>query len=402
MAAAIAADANGQSEPLGDGQTKSLARSEWAQRVLRRGGNPLRTASANFVHGDPQLRQAVVQQDLSPTPAAKGESDAVLDMTPFEPAEMLPPGMAAARLPCDNCYGQGDGCETYDNCCDPCGDCGDQGCYGGCGHFGYGCGSWGWWTREMTLFAGVHGFKGPTDQGRNGNFGFQEGANIGLPLGIGALGFQAGVAGVHSNFEGDRIFGDGRSGSHNQVFFTTGIFRRALCQGLQWGIAFDLLHDNYYYDNADLTQVRTETGYVLAGGCREIGYFGAYGTGDERVIDAQLDPTDMFAIYYRRYFSGGGDGRIWAGFSGRGDGLIGADLYAPLGKGWALENRVAYLIPKQGDDDNGQREESWALTIQLVKHLGRPARCGRSSPFRPLFSVADNAMFMVDRLYDDD
>ena len=25
-----------------------------------------------------------------------------------------------------------------------------------------------WWTRDLELFGGVHGFKGPFDQGRNG------------------------------------------------------------------------------------------------------------------------------------------------------------------------------------------------------------------------------------------
>lgn len=49
-----------------------------------------------------------------------------------------------------------------------------------------------WWVghpryrgmlRDLTVFGGVHGFKGPLDQGRNGNFGFHEGVNLGGPLG---------------------------------------------------------------------------------------------------------------------------------------------------------------------------------------------------------------------------
>jgi hypothetical protein len=115
------------------------------------------------------------------------------------------------------------------------------------------------------------------------------------------------------------------------------------------------------------------------------------------VFDGKLDATDMFAMYIRRNFSNGGDGRIWAGATGNGDGLVGIDLWIPLGKGWAIENRFNYMIPKEGRDV-AQPKESWGLVMQLVWYPGQNAKCQQQNPYRPLFNVADNSLFMVDRM----
>jgi hypothetical protein len=110
-----------------------------------------------------------------------------------------------------------------------------------------------------------------------------------------------------------------------------------------------------------------------------------------------LDATDMFALYVRRNFENGGDGRIWAGATGNGDGLIGVDVWVPLGKGFALENRINYLIPQPGRG-NIQTNESWGLMVQLVWYPGQNAKCQQQNQYRPMFNVADNSLFMVDRL----
>ena len=259
-----------------------------------------------------------------------------------------------------------------------------------------------WWTRDLSFFAGVHGFKGPFDQGRNGNFGFHEGLNFGAPLGLFDWGWQVGAQAVHSNLSGDRTF-EPRSSDRNQYFFTTGLFRRARDWGCQWGVTYDWLHDAYYA-KADLKQIRSDSSLLLPGGLREIGYFGAYGMGGTNFVLVSrelkylvfMEPTDIFAFYYRRYFSGGGDGRIWAGWSGRGDGLLGGEIRVPMGTSWALENRANYLIPKQGRGADGAIQESWGVTLQLVWYPGHPARCERYHPYRPMLNVADNTLFMTD------
>jgi hypothetical protein len=68
-----------------------------------------------------------------------------------------------------------------------------------------------------------------------------------------------------------------------------------------------------------------------------------------------------------------------------------------LGKGFAIENRANYMIPK-GSGDTAQARESWGLVMQLVWYPGLNAKCQQRNPYRPLFNVADNSLFMVDRM----
>jgi hypothetical protein len=104
----------------------------------------------------------------------------------------------------------------------------------------------------------------------------------------------------------------------------------------------------------------------------------------------------MFAFFFRHYFSGGGEGRTWTGFTGNADALLGADIRVPLGTSWALENSINYLIPKESRGASGQPQESWGVSIQLVWYPGRQASCVRNDPFFPVLGVADNSSFMAD------
>ncbi len=310
------------------------------------------------------------------------------DTTQFEP--MAVDGAFAGPADCASC-GEPDGA------CGSCAPCGET-CDYGYELFDGRCGRW---LRDLSVFAGGDAFKGPLDHGRNGNFGLHEGLNFSGPLGDPwGCGYQIGANFVQSNFSGTTAVTiddhNIRAADRHQYFLTAGIFRRAICGGLQGGVAFDYLRDDYY-DNSDLKQIRSETALVLDD-VYEIGYYGAYGVGTDRVIDGRLDPTDMFVAFVRRNFENGGDGRIWGGATGNGDGLLGADLWVPLGRGFALENRINYLIPKEGRGETAQSQESWGLVIQLVWYPGQTATCQHKNPFRALFDVADNSLFMVDRL----
>ncbi len=283
-----------------------------------------------------------------------------------------------------------------------CDSCGGPSCGETC-DFGYECfdGRCGWWIKNLTVFAGGEGFKGPVDWGTNGNFGFNEGLGISGPLGDPwGCGYQMGVRFAQSNFGGLQASAPGTD--RTQYFVTAGIFRRQLCRGLQWGVVWDYMHDRYY-DTFDLNQIRTDIGYVI-NDCNEIGFMGAFGLNTDtydfgNFRNIRLDPTDMFAFYFRRNFEGGGEGRVWGGGTGRGDGLVGADLWVPLGRGFALNNIVNYKIP-QGGRANGvaHADESWGASIQLIWYPGKTALCQRSNPYRPMENIADNGLFMVDQL----
>jgi len=266
------------------------------------------------------------------------------------------------------------------------------------------------WLSELSLFGGVHGFKTPTDFGRNGNFGFHEGCSFGGALGDPfGLGYQVGIQAVHSNFEGNQTLATSTGvaqfdhSSRNQVFFTAGLFRRALNGGLQGGTVVDYVRDSYFA-SADLTQIRSETSLVIPGH-GELGFWGAYGVGKDHVearlnpqtvLNYVLGPRDMYAIFYRRYFSGGGQGRVWAGLSGMGDAVLGGEISVPIGTSWALENNFTYLLPKRSAASGGQQDESWAVAIRLVWYPGQAAWSVRQGAYFPLFGVADNSVFLVD------
>jgi hypothetical protein len=295
---------------------------------------------------------------------------------------------------CGSCGSQCDGCDV----------CGEP----ACDSFGYEIfdGHCGWWLKNLTLAAGGQAFKGPLDRGLNGDFGLNEGLAFSGPLGDPwNVGYQIGVNFMQSNFVqpetvvvGDQSF---RAASRDQTFVTAGLFRRALCGGLQGGIAYDYFHDNYYVQY-DLQQIRSEIGWVFP--CCEIGYYGAYGVSSAQPagLDAKLTATDMFTLYLRHEFQHGAEGRVWGGATGNGDGILGAEFWVPLGRGLALENRFNFLIPNTTPASNrnttGQERESWGLMFQLVWYPGQSALCQQRNPYRPLFGTADDSLFMVDQL----
>jgi hypothetical protein len=405
------------------------ARADWEQRVLLSG----RTSTPRSSGGLTDYRFSG-RQPYQPLPQTSANMVSRTAMESEIPAggnpEVVPPGqLQTGPIAADDSYvpnagpANGPGCAScggphgqgeFGGCgdCDggPCGECCDScdGCWHGCcrGHRGLLDGGW---LNDMQLFAGAHGFKGPVDRGGDGNFGVYEGLNFGAPLGDPwGLGYQIGFSAVQSNFAGGQVLAQlpgevaVRRAARHQYFLTAGVFQRAPCGGMQWGVVFDLQHDAYYDTNdhaADLKQIRSETSYLFSGGVNEIGYFGAYNVGNDEFtlnnVKIGLRPTDMFAAFYRRHFETGGEGRVWAGVSGHGDALIGAEFSVPLGGSWALENRINYLIPKQGNGAGGQFEEAWGLSMQLVWYPGRPASCALNSPYRPFFGVADNANFMV-------
>jgi hypothetical protein len=247
----------------------------------------------------------------------------------------------------------------------------------------------------LGLSAGVHGFKGPTDQGRNGNFGFQEGVNWSSSVFRTGISYQLGMNATQSNFSKDQTPGVLHDGERDQIFVTTGLFHRAVCGGLQWGLAYDYLRDGYL-ENFELHQFRAETSVVFEEG-GEFGFWGAFGVNTDDFQYASVEATDIYAFFLRKTVESGGQGRLWVGWTPQGP-LVGGDLHIPLGSQFALENSFNYLIPQgnDSDDDTGlnQKHEAWSLSVNLVWYLGRNP-CLHTSPVRALMPVADNSYFMV-------
>ncbi|MBU4270340.1 MAG: hypothetical protein KKE86_12635 [Planctomycetes bacterium] len=400
-----AASETSKAATVDNGSSASL---NWQQRVLKRPVTPQEPAvsqSAGSRPANSSYRSARRSSyDLGPFDTAQMTRDPAYSnrhrarLVGNEEPEMIPPGETQYEPIAEQGVFAG---EDRGGCGD-CGPCGGSTC-GECCDFGYEVfdGRCDWWIRNLTLFVGGQGFKGPVDWGTNGNYGINEGLGVSGPLGDPwGCGYQMGARFVQSNFSGLQAAAPGTD--RTQYFVTAGIFRRELCRGLQWGVVWDYMHDRYY-DTFKLNQLRSDIGFVIDE-VHEVGFLGAFGVSTDtynygNFRNINLDPTDMFALYFRRNFENGGDGRIWGGGTGRGDGLVGADLWVPLGRGFALQNIINYKIPREGRAGGvAHADESWGLTIQLVWYPGQSALCQRGNPYRPMHNVADNSLFMVDQI----
>ncbi len=298
----------------------------------------------------------------------------------------------------------------------PQGDCESCGQSGGtCGHRRPLCRAFSWlvgsnrdwcWSENLTAFAGVDGFTSAVDFANEGNFGFDYGADWGGPLwNKFGLGYQVGGRVVQSNLSGYDLpssFGTFEENARNQYFLTAGMFRRFRhATGMQWGVVYDYLNDDYYID-ATLSQVRAEISF--RGPKRiEIGVWVATNVGDDNIVLSNVfgsenptsfvawETTDQYNLFLRRTTRTGNEMRVWGGVTGDSDGIVGADFRVPFNDQFAIAGVFNYLIPEEGAGPIGAQQEAWGLGVNLVWYPGRTARRASSSPWRPLFQVANNA-----------
>ncbi|MGD9127412.1 MAG: hypothetical protein PVH19_08540, partial [Planctomycetia bacterium] len=192
-------------------------RTQWQQRVLQ-DTNPGMTPAAAF--GDePLLAQR--EYPLNPVPSnGTGQAPSVLD--PVGPTHTYN-DCGCGGSSCNECGDCGDCCDCGPTCgptCDAC-VCGSCECccydqYTGLIPPGTFCRL----LRRCEFFGGVHAFKGPVDQGSNGNFGFHGGVNLGGALGgYNRNGYQLGVSVTGSDYSGSTIMGED-TGDRKQLFFT--------------------------------------------------------------------------------------------------------------------------------------------------------------------------------------
>lgn len=256
--------------------------------------------------------------------------------------------------------------------------------------------------QEITVFGGVHGFKGPFDRERDsGNFGFQEGFNIGAKIPFSDFGYQIGYQSLQSQLSGDAD--TGIADAFRQNFFTIGAFHRTP-DGFQGGIALDELVDDRYM-SIEFSQLRLEMSFVDHG-CHEFGLMAAFHLNDyvafgvddeeEEVVLQRFRPTDQYLLFYRLHGCTGGEGRAFVGISDDSDAIVGADFLLPLKDSWSLQSEFTYLIPDEDAGSVGARQEAWNIAINLVWHWQGRARECHQSPYRPLFNVADNGSMIID------
>ncbi len=385
----------------------------YGKRVTRASRPAKRVASRSTPGFVPlHARTVYAQTQYSQTPTEVLERP-VPEQSVLEPSYSSgdPNGIMMESLPGEGEFmGSGYGGAASD--CDGCAECGGRGDCGNCGSCG-GCGGCGgclipcpnWRFDNFEFFGGVQGFTAPLNRGETGSFGFHYGANWAVPVPCvpnRPIGMQLGYRGISSNYSGASFSEDSR----NQGFFTAGLFRR-VDWGLQGGLVVDVLTDDWYYDTLELTQLRGELSWVYPQH-HELGFWFTTATknndvqsalvvnGQRSLLIETYEATDLLAFFYRRRFEevGGGYGRLFAGFTGSSEGLIGADFKLPLMPSVALQTEFTYLVPKDGSNRVAHLQEAWNVGISLVWYPGRRKAVGKDY-FRPLFDVADNGNFIV-------
>lgn len=276
---------------------------------------------------------------------------------------------------------------------------------------------YGWrWYRDLTASAGVTAFENEANLGLFGNFGFNEYINWSMPFwNAFGVGWQLGVRGTQTSYGSSSVTLPGgdvlASRSRNQTFVTTGFFTRAFeGRGLQGGAVYDYLHDSYF-DNVDLAQIRAEVSYVW--GYHELGFWGAFNSQEstgflksvkEESARARASTVHVYTGFYRVQFGDANEWKLWGGASAQGQGYIGSTVRAPMSRSLGLEGTFAYLMPgrsekvqvtnQQGTFDATFTPMAWNLGINLVYYPAGRSRRSLSSPYRPLFDVADNGTMM--------
>ena len=116
---------------------------------------------------------------------------------------------------------------------------------------------------NLTFFLGLDGSKQPQDFGINAQFGGRAAGNWGMPLWRDrGLGFQIGTA---VDATGDAVQVVQRvqgSTGRTQQFTTVGFYQRTQL-GVNWGIVYDFLYEDYY-DYFNLGQWRGDLSYQLS------------------------------------------------------------------------------------------------------------------------------------------
>jgi len=142
-------------------------------------------------------------------------------------------------------------------------------------------------------------------------------------------------------------------------------------------------------------QVRTEISLKSPRG-REFGFWSTTSTNENTILGSTYATVDMYALFYRWNFGRNYECRLWGGATGESEGIFGGEFQAPLSDRWSVLSEFNYLITDKNAGLEGVQEEAWNVGINLVWHMGRTARRGSRSPYRPLFAVANNGWMIVD------
>jgi hypothetical protein len=257
---------------------------------------------------------------------------------------------------------------------------------------------------NLSVFTGLDGSKGPEDLGINADFGFRSSVAWAYPIMEEyGLGVQVGSA-INYHRTALRML-PAITGTHDRVqsFTTFGVFQRTDL-GINWGVVYDFLAEDYYQD-FEFGQWRGQVGYNLTpedevGSWTTLKDFGDDGSaGGQRF---KLRPIIQSNVFWRHIWANETVTRMWVGLAeshGRfvlvapGDTSVhtpwvfGGDVFVPLNESWALFGEANFITP----NDTG----TVTATFGFAFYPGAKARCAGRSRFAPYLPVANNPTFAI-------
>ncbi len=305
-------------------------------------------------------------------------------------------------------------------CGGACGGCTDGSC-GDCDSCGTGtlciclCAGLPWC--EFEFETGVQGFTGPQNLGAGGSFGFHQAVNYSrafpdfFNLFGTDLGMQAGFRTVQTDFSASNL----TASSHNQTFFTAGLFHR-VDWGLQFGGVVDYLTDQWYV-NTELSQFRGEISWktanhnefgfrLMANSSTRAAQTAVVGVPVNRRSVFTTSLQDQYLFFYRTPVNNRGEFTAFAGLTGNNDGVFGSNIELPLNHSFAVRGGFTYLTPNStapllgtpgtAVSVSGLARANWNISLSLVWY---PCGFGqkRSNYNNALFNVGDNGSLLMNR-----
>jgi hypothetical protein len=142
----------------------------------------------------------------------------------------------------------------------------------------------------------------------------------------------------------------------------------------------------------------------LVGAAHEIGFMGMLHTDSTGKISPLTgnpitwQAYDQYLAFYRRRVHGIGHLRLWGGLDNDGDPIFGGDGISPLSAHWAFQSNFNFIFPKGESLSDSVTHQYWTLSLNLVYFPGYNSPKANLNPFRPLFDVADNTLFLLNQM----
>ncbi len=300
---------------------------------------------------------------------------------------------AQPQSACNACCPAECGCEPSCGTCDDC--CCRLGCEGDCERVG------------IVGFQGLDSFKGIADGSYQSNFGEVTGVNVGTAMwGLEDYGFgwQTGVSYGIYDFDGRSSTLTDNARAQQQLFVTTGFFRKAKCdQRVSFGVVYDWMFNEAwgeYGTSPSLGQWRGQIEYAFSG-CNAVGLWGC-----ARDLSAQqtltlLDQARLVAsnraisqanLFWHHKFCSGADSYLWFGIPDHGringdgsliDWTVGASVQVPLSQSLALYANGAYFHPSASAGSGAAIESGYDVGMGIVWYFGGCAGTTRSTAAAP-------------------